>query len=161
MDTTPLSFSVRPVATVHNTRTSLEDDNWGSITSTIELTDEIPSESLDGIESFSHVEIFFIFHKIIDEPITDWKGHPRGNPDWEEVGIFAMRKKRRMNFIGSTIVPLIERKERALIVRNLDAIDETPVVDIKPVMRGFLPDAPITQPSWADALMQNYWKKTL
>ncbi len=55
------------------------------------------------------------------------------------------------------MVRLIGRKGRKIRVQRLDAIDGTPVLDIKPVIAGFLPQGEIRQPPWADELMKNYW----
>jgi tRNA (Thr-GGU) A37 N-methylase len=74
------------------------------------------------------------------------------------VGIFAQRKKDPPNFIGLTIVELLEKKNNILLVKNLDAIDGTPILDIKPVMKEFLPQGKIKQPAWSKELMQQYWK---
>jgi tRNA (Thr-GGU) A37 N-methylase len=74
------------------------------------------------------------------------------------MGIFAQRNKDRQNWIGLTTVELIERTGRVLRVRYLDAIDGTPVLDIKPVFREFMPKTTIRQPEWVDDLMKDYWR---
>ncbi|MEJ2664769.1 MAG: TrmO family methyltransferase, partial [Spirochaetia bacterium] len=74
-----------------------------------------------------------------------------------KVGIFSQRKKDRPNHIGTTSVELVRREGRTLIVKNLDAINGTPVLDIKPVFREFLPRGEIRQPEWSKILMKNYW----
>jgi tRNA-Thr(GGU) m(6)t(6)A37 methyltransferase TsaA len=146
---------IEPVGVVKNYRNDTLDDNWGKIISTIELNDELPPESLDGIELFSHIEVIFHFNK--STKVIIGSEHPRENTLWPKVGIFAQRKKDRPNHLGSTIVKLIERKGRRLLVQNLDAIDGTPVIDIKPVFSEFLPGEEIIQPSWTKELMRNYW----
>jgi tRNA (Thr-GGU) A37 N-methylase len=73
------------------------------------------------------------------------------------VGIFAQRGKNRPNRLGSTICPLVRVEDRVLVVRELDAIDGTPVLDIKPVMAEFLPRAAVRQPAWSHDLMREYW----
>jgi tRNA (Thr-GGU) A37 N-methylase len=73
------------------------------------------------------------------------------------VGIFAQRAKVRPNRIGSTMVEIVSRAATVLEVIGLDAADGTPVLDIKPVMREFLPRTPVRQPPWATELMRNYW----
>ncbi|RYZ19267.1 MAG: tRNA (N6-threonylcarbamoyladenosine(37)-N6)-methyltransferase TrmO, partial [Chitinophagaceae bacterium] len=77
---------------------------------------------------------------------------------WPKVGIFAQRNKDRPNRIGLVTVELLERRERSLLVRRLDAIDGTPVLDIKPVFRQFGPQGELRQPVWVDELLKNYWK---
>jgi len=148
---------IQPIAFVHNSRESLEDDFWGEVVSEIELAEQTPTDSLQGIEDFSHIEIIFHFH-LADKPIV-YSRHPRGNKGWPNVGIFAQRGKDRPNKIGITVAELIKKEGRKLFVKHLDAIDGTPVIDIKPVMKEFLinPDS-IKQPIWATELMSEYWK---
>ncbi len=148
---------IKPIAFVKNSRKEPTDDNWAEIISEIELVENIPTESLDGIETFSHLHIIFHFHK--SEKILNGAGHPRGNKDYPKVGIFAQRKKDRPNHIGLTTVKLLKHEGRVLTVGNFDAIDGTPIVDIKPVLKEFLPNDDIKQPEWSSDLMKKYWKK--
>lgn len=152
-----MEYTIKPVAFVHNERVDLSDDNWSPIVSEIRLAPSTPAESLDGLEEFSHLEVFFIFHKATDKPPVLGAEHPRENKAWPRVGIFAQRKKNRPNHLGATVVELVRREGASLFVRRLDAIDGTPVIDIKPVMKEFLPHGPVRQPAWAGELMQNYW----
>jgi tRNA-Thr(GGU) m(6)t(6)A37 methyltransferase TsaA len=151
-----MDIILNPVATVKNTRTDLSDDLWGGVVSEIELESNIPAIAFEGIEAFSHVEIIFYFHRS-DKTGIVFHGHPRGNPEWPAVGIYAQRKKDRPNSLGLTIAELIKREGNKIWVRNFDAIDGTPVLDIKPLMREFLPEADIRQPAWSHELMKKYW----
>jgi tRNA-Thr(GGU) m(6)t(6)A37 methyltransferase TsaA len=150
-------YNIKPVAVVNNSRKMIEDDNWGGVISTIELTKDIHESSLKGIDDFSHLEIIFYFDKVADEKIQYEARHPRNNTGYPEVGIFAQRGKNRPNKLGVTVVELLELQDRTLIVKGLDAIDGTPIIDIKPVMKEFLPNGEIKQPHWATDLMKNYW----
>jgi tRNA-Thr(GGU) m(6)t(6)A37 methyltransferase TsaA len=150
---------LQPVALVHNARTSPEDDNWGGVTSSIELVAELPEEALEGLEAFSHVEILYFLHQVPAAKVVTTVRHPRNNPAWPKVGIFAQRGKDRPNRVGATVVRLLRREGRSLVVAGLDAIDGTPVLDIKPVMREFLPQGEICQPPWVEELMANYWSQ--
>ncbi|WP_107948891.1 tRNA (N6-threonylcarbamoyladenosine(37)-N6)-methyltransferase TrmO [Lysinibacillus parviboronicapiens] len=152
-----MQYSIQPVAIVNNNRKEIEDDNWGTIISTIELTENINESSLKGIDEFSHLEIIFYFDKVDDEKIQYEARHPRNNKNYPEVGIFAQRGKNRPNKLGVTIVELIDIKQRSLIVKGLDAIDGTPIIDIKPVMKEFLPKGDVKQPNWSISLMDKYW----
>ena len=152
-----MQFSIKPVAFVNNSRTEILDDNWGSIISTIELVETINESSLKGINEFSHLEIIFYFDKVSDDKIQYEARHPRNNKEYPEVGIFAQRGKNRPNKLGVTIVELVEVNNRVLKVKGLDAIDGTPIIDIKPVMKEFLPKGEVNQPSWSTSLMENYW----
>jgi len=136
----------------------MQDDYWGNVTSEIIISDPLPEECLDGIDTFSHLEIIFYFDKANQTDKVHGASHPRGNKDWPKVGIFAQRKKDRPNHLGLTIVKLISRKGRTLIVQGLDADNDTPILDIKPVAKEFLPREIVTQPMWMTELMRDYWK---
>ena len=153
------AITLMPLAHVHNVCHNLEDDNWGSVISEIRLDESLPEESLDGIETFSHAEIIFYFDQVGDEKNVPMSRHPRGNKDWPKVGIFAQRNKDRPNHLGLTLVNIVKREGRSLFVKGLDAVDGTPVLDIKPVFAEFLPRETIIQPEWSRELMKNYWKK--
>ncbi|MFQ6677675.1 MAG: SAM-dependent methyltransferase [Fidelibacterota bacterium] len=146
-----------PIAFVKNDRKRITDDFWSEIISEIILLDSNPVESLDGIESFSHLNI--IYHLDQTNRIVTGSEHPRENPAWPKVGIFAQRKKDRPNPIGLTTVNLIKKEGRKLTVSNLDAIDCTPILDIKPVYSQYLPKGKIKQPDWSNELMKDYWEK--
>ena len=154
-----MQATVEAIAFVSAARVVPEDDNWGDARSTITLIDSMDESALDGIEAFSHVEVLFLFHAVAQEKIVTGARHPRNNPDWPKVGIFAQRGKNRPNRIGSTICKILERSGRSLVVSELDAIDGTPVLDIKPVMAEFLPREATRQPPWSTELMAGYWRK--
>jgi len=151
-----MKISIEPVAYVTNARREAIDDNWSEIPSSITLADSIPSEAFAGIEQFSHLEIIFYFDKV-DESDVVYSGRPRGNPNYPVTGIFAQRKKDRPNKIGLCTVELLTHEDRTITVKNLDAIDGTPVLDIKPVFKSFLPQKEIMEPDWVSDLMKNYW----
>lgn len=151
-----MKISIEPVAFVSNSRKKAIDDNWSEITSAIELNKHIPAEAFDNIGQFSHLEIIFCFDKIAEKDIV-YSGRPRGNPAYPVTGIFAQRKKDRPNKIGLCTVELIKHEGRTITVKKSDALDGTPVLDIKPVFKEFLPQNEIKQPGWVSDLMKNYW----
>lgn len=150
---------VKPIGYVKNNRVNPIDDNWSSVESTIELIDDLPDECLDGIEQFSHVEILYYFNK--STKTLTGSEHPRENSAYPKVGIFAQRKKDRPNHIGATIVNIVSRQGHQLVVTNLDAIDGTPILDIKPVFTEYLPLGDVRQPEWSHELMKEYWQKII
>ena len=156
-DHVPVTITVEPVAFVRSPRRDLRDDDWGSVRSRIELVEGVPDDALDGIDDFSHAEVLFHFDRVDESKIEHGARHPRGNTDWPKVGIFAQRGKNRPNRLGSTVARIVERDGRVLVVDGLDAIDGTPVLDIKPVMAEFLPRETVRQPWWATELMSGYW----
>jgi tRNA (adenine37-N6)-methyltransferase len=152
-----MDIIVKPVAYVRNSRPTTGDDFWGATISEIELAPEMPEEALENIGKFSHLEIIYYFNQTGDGEFA-YARHPRGNPAYPLMGIFAQRNKDRPNWIGLTTVELIEHSRRVLKVRYLDAIDGTPVLDIKPVFKEFQVKPPISQPDWVGDLMRDYWK---
>ncbi len=152
-----MNISLSPIGTVKNTRPVVEDDHWGGIVSVIELSPSFTEDALLQIEDFSHAEIIFYFHLVEDSKIETKARHPRNNKGWPKVGIFSQRGRNRPNRLAASIVKIIKREGTRLFVQGLDAIDGTPVLDIKPVMQEFLPQEKVSQPSWATELMKNYW----
>lgn len=151
-----INFDFKIVASVNNVRSNIQDDYWEEIFSEIILEKDIPTEVIKNIDKFSHLEIVFLFH-LIDKTKIINSGYPRDNPDYPEMGIFAQRKKERVNQIGLSIVELLEVKGRTLKVKYLDALNGTPVIDIKPVFKEFMPKKEIRQPSWVSDITENYW----
>ena len=147
-----------PIGHVRSSRSDLSDDNWGGVTARIEPDESLPAESLAGIEAFSHAEVVYHFDRVSDSEVERGARHPRGNTAWPKVGIFAQRGKGRPNRLGVTIVEIVGREGRVLTVTGLDAIDGTPVLDIKPVIAEFFPRTPVRQPTWSHELMRNYWE---
>jgi tRNA-Thr(GGU) m(6)t(6)A37 methyltransferase TsaA len=154
-----MSIEVQPVGYVKALRRHAEDDFWGGEEVWISLTEQFSPEALQGLSAFSHVEVLFLFHQADPDRIVTGARHPRNNADWPAVGIFAQRGKNRPNRIGSTICRLVRVEGCKILVAELDAIDATPVLDIKPVMIEFLPRQEVRQPSWSHELMRNYWRR--
>ncbi len=152
-----MAISVTPIATVRNSRATTTDDFWEEIVSEIVLNDDIPEEAFNRISDFSHLEIIYYSDRVKPGDVV-YSCKPRGNPAYPVTGIFSQRKKDRPNAIGLSTVELIEHSGRTIKVRFLDAIDGTPVLDIKPVFREFQPKGEIKQPGWVADLMKHYWK---
>jgi tRNA (adenine37-N6)-methyltransferase len=151
-------INLEPIGHVRSARRELLDDDWDSVAATIELTAAFAPEALAGLEDFSHAEIIFHFDRVAETGVERGARHPRGNTRWPRVGIFAQRAKDRPNRLGSTIVAIRKCEGRLLTVAGLDAVDGTPVLDIKPVMVEFLPRTTVRQPAWSHELMREYWK---
>ena len=151
------TYEVIPIGQVEAVRLAAEDDFWGGAISRITLSDTFSAESLQGLEEFSHIEVIFLFDQVDSAKIVTGARHPRNNPAWPRVGIFAQRGKNRPNRLGTTICSLVRVEGNSLVVAELDAINGTPVVDLKPVMSEFLPRTAVRQPRWSVELMQDYW----
>ena len=153
-----MSIMMTPIGRVQGGRTVPDDDDWGDSRARIVLDPaRFDDEALMGLDTFSHVEVVFVFDKVGDDQIVTGARHPRGNTDWPRIGIFAQRGKNRPNRIGVTVCEIVSVAGRVLEVRGLDAIDGTPVLDIKPVMSGFARRGEIREPDWAKAIMEAYW----
>lgn len=151
-------YSLRPIGFVRASRAEAIDDNWDAESCVIELDETIcPASALQGLDAFSHAEIIFLFDRVDEAKITYETRRPRGNPAWPEIGIFAQRGKARPNRLGATVARIKSVNGARLELLGLDAIDGTPVLDIKPVMNGFLPRGEFHEPVWAKELMKDYW----
>ena len=151
-----MDYTVRAVAYIRNERSEALDDYWDDVVSTIELAQDVPSDSLRGLADFSHVEVVFLADWADDVPPGPWHRRPRGNPDWPDVGVFAQRNKDRPNRILLTTVAIDSLEERSITVHGLDGIDGTPVLDIKPVFRWSVPTSELRAPAWSEELGELY-----
>jgi tRNA-Thr(GGU) m(6)t(6)A37 methyltransferase TsaA len=153
-----VSITLRPIGTVRSARNEPIDDGWDSIETRIDLDPaQFQPDATAGLAAFSHIEVVYHFDRVGDDEINTGARHPRGRKDWPLVGILAQRGKGRPNRIGVTVCKLLSVEGLTVRVQGLDAIDGTPVVDIKPVMKGFLPRGEIKEPEWAGELMKGYW----
>jgi tRNA (Thr-GGU) A37 N-methylase len=151
-------ISMIPIGRVESARKEPTDDAWDSVAASIALDAELfGPDSTAGLASFSHIEVVYCFDRVGAGEIETGARHPRGRADWPKVGILAQRGKGRPNRIGVTGCRLLAVDGLTLQVQGLDAIDGTPVLDIKPVMKGFLPRSAVREPEWAAELMKGYW----
>jgi len=154
-----MQVAMTPIGVVHSSRIEVGDDFWGGGTSVIELNAGVlEPEATRGLEEFSHVEVFFLMDRVDRESVTRGARHPRGNPGWPLTGILAQRARGRPNRIGATIARVLRVEGLSIEVEGLDAIDGTPVLDVKPVVREFLPRMPVEQPVWMTDLMKDYFQ---
>ena len=151
-------ITVKPIGVVVGGRDEAFDDQWGPVETTIALDgDVVGPDATAGLEEFSHIEVVFLFDRVSDAEVTRGARRPRGRADWPSVGILAQRAKARPNRIGVTVCELLAVDGYRLLVKGLDAIDGTPVLDVKPYMPAFGPRGAVRQPMWAEELMRDYW----
>ncbi len=151
-------IDMTPIGWVRGGRDEPIDDDWDPITATIELDATwFGPEVLFGLQDFSHIDVVFHFHGVDEARVNLGARHPRNRDDWPLVGIFAQRAKARPNRIGVTTCHLVGVDGTTLQVRGLDAIDGTPILDIKPHVIEFGPRGEVRQPAWITELMQGYW----
>jgi tRNA-Thr(GGU) m(6)t(6)A37 methyltransferase TsaA len=150
---------LRSIGKVKNKRLEIEDDNWGSIESIIEIDSEYFSPDVTrGLENFSHLEVIFYMNQVDDKKIVTDARHPRNNVEWPKVGILAQRGKNRVNKIGVTRCKILAVDKYIIRVLGLDAVNNSPVLDIKPWVKEFAPQGKVRQPDWMTQLMKRYWK---
>ena len=153
-------WTVEAIGRVSSPRTEAIDDDWGDVISTITLVHPFGPASVRGLDAFSHLEVIYLFHLVDPSSVHTQARIPRNNPAWPEVGILAQRAKNRPNRLGLATCELVDvalAGVAAIRVRGLDAIDGTPVIDIKPFMTEFAPRGPVSQPTWSHELMTEYW----
>jgi tRNA-Thr(GGU) m(6)t(6)A37 methyltransferase TsaA len=146
-----------PIGVVVGGRADPVDDDWSGVQADIVLDERFGEDALRGLDAFSHVDVVFVFHRVDEHEIIAGARHPRGNPDWPRVGIFAQRAKSRPNRLGVSTCSLLGVDGRTVRVAGLDAIDGSPVLDLKPHMTAFEPRDPVREPIWAAEIMREYW----
>jgi tRNA-Thr(GGU) m(6)t(6)A37 methyltransferase TsaA len=104
------------------------------------------TEALDNLDEFSHIIVIYWMHRSRRPP--PMKVHPGADPQRHLMGVFATRSPDRPNPIGKTTVRLLQRRDNVLKVEGLDAIDGTPVIDIKPYIPGYDSVEGAQAPSW-------------
>ncbi len=148
--------TLRVIGTVENGRTSTDDADWGSLESSIVLRPECAAGAT-GLAQFSHALVVFFMHVDPLDEAPALVRRPRGREDMPMLGVFAQRGRMRPNPIGVTAVEVVRVEDGAVVVRGLDAIDGTPVLDLKPYVPAFdRRDA--TSPEWMTRLMQGYFE---
>jgi tRNA-Thr(GGU) m(6)t(6)A37 methyltransferase TsaA len=155
-----MEINLRPIGFVRGGRTEPINDEWDSVISRIDLdTDWLSSEAILGLNSFSHLEVIFHFHKTDPKSIVTTSRHPQDNKNFPLMGIFAQRVHLRPNLLGMTTCNVLGVEGASIHVRGLDAFDGTPVLDIKPCMFDFGPRGDVKEPDWVSAIMASYWEK--
>jgi tRNA-Thr(GGU) m(6)t(6)A37 methyltransferase TsaA len=153
-----MEIMLKSIGSVNSPRVQAEDDLWGDVSSTITLdATTFTDDSLAGLAQFSHVEVVFFMNQVRPDKIVSTARHPRNNTAWPKIGIFAQRGKNRPNQIGVTVCEVIKIDGLKILVRGLDAIDGTPVLDIKPYLTEFAPRGEVRQPEWSKELMKHYF----
>ena len=141
-------MSLKAIGVVHNGLSTppTPRSDWEKMTSEIVIDSRL-TEALDGIEGFSHIIVLFWMHRLPkgDTPLMQ---RPMGNPARPLKGLFALRTPNRPNPIGKTTARLLERRGNILRVEGLDALDGSPVIDIKPYLPGYDAAIDATVPAW-------------
>jgi len=149
-------ISLVPIGTVSGGRREIFEDEWGPVVSKLILDPAVvdPDATL-GLSEFSHIEVVFYFHK--HTRVNRGAAHPRGNPKWPLVGVLAGHSPIRPNHLGVSRCALLNVNGLELTVQGLDAIDGTPIMDIKPYTVEFYPNTEVREPAWMHELMAHYY----
>jgi len=127
------SASLKAIGIIRNEVKHPVKQGWEKVVSDI-VVDSNLAEALDGLEEFSHIIVVYWMHRVSTTGRLPTKVHPRGRQELPVVGLFATRSPQRPNPVGVTTVRLLEHRDNILRVEGLDAIDGTPVIDIKPYL---------------------------
>ncbi|MFC2069085.1 tRNA (N6-threonylcarbamoyladenosine(37)-N6)-methyltransferase TrmO [Chloroflexota bacterium] len=149
-----MQIYMEPIGYVENDIDSPVDFGWEKVESSIVLRKNL-SSALSGLSEFSHIIVIFWMHLAKSTVILARK--PQNRKDMPEVGILAQRAKHRPNPIGITTVPLVKISGYSIIVRGLNAINDTPVLDIKPYYHEYDNQPEAKVPEWVGRLMQGYF----
>ncbi|MDY6836030.1 MAG: tRNA (N6-threonylcarbamoyladenosine(37)-N6)-methyltransferase TrmO [Chloroflexota bacterium] len=115
---------------------------------------------LDGIEDFSQLLVLYWAHQVPAESRSISKVHPMGRADFPLVGVLATRSPARPNPVLATTVRLLERKGNVLRVEGLDALDDSPLIDIKPDTPEYHVDDKVKMPDWMMEIRQELDKES-
>ncbi len=110
------------------------------------------SDLLDGVDGFSHILVLYWPHLIDQERRSLLKVHPMGRKDLPMQGIYATCSPVRPNPILVTAVRLLERDGNILKVKGLEAVDGSPIIDIKPYSKHYYQVENPTVPAWMEQI---------
>jgi tRNA-Thr(GGU) m(6)t(6)A37 methyltransferase TsaA len=145
--------TLKPIGVVRSEAGQAQQGGFkrGTVVSEI-VIDRNLADALDGLEQFSHIIVFYWMHRLVNRDKLPLKLHPRDIQENPLVGIFACRTQYRPNSIGKTTVRLLSRDGNILKVKGLDALDGSPVLDIKPYIPGLDSVRGARAPQWVKNL---------
>ncbi len=123
-----------PIGIVSSSFSEPDDPEKIRSSESILILDEKYIPALDGIEKFRHIVVLYHIDR---SPGYIETVHPRGDLSVPKRGVFATRSPCRPNPIGMTLVEVLEIRGNKIRVRGLDALDKTPILDIKPYEESF------------------------
>ncbi len=151
-----MEILLEAIGHVESPVTEAVDEDWGRVESEI-VVEERYAAGLTGLDGFSHALVVFYMNKATFEPETHLVRRPQEREDMPLLGVFAQRAKHRPNPIGVTAVEVLNVKDNRLTVRGLDAIDGTPVLDVKPYFPIYDARGGANVPGWVSRLMEDYF----
>jgi tRNA-Thr(GGU) m(6)t(6)A37 methyltransferase TsaA len=142
-----MEINLTPIGFVKNSLKEPKREDVQSVTSEIIVNEDL-KEALSGIDEFSHIIVIYWMHLIPSSERSIMKVHPKRNQNLPLTGVFATRSPARPNPMGMATVKLLERRGNILKVIGLDAVNGTPVLDIKPHIPGSDSPAGAKTPGW-------------
>ena len=149
-------INLKVIGHVRSPRTSTADHKWGEVESRIEIEPEF-TDGLLGLDQWSHALVLFYMHLDPEGEAPALQRRPRRRDDMPLLGVFAQRGRVRPNPVGITAVDIVRVEAGAVVVRGLDAVDGTPVLDLKPYAPVFDRRDEARVPDWMNRLMQGYF----
>ena len=149
-------LTLTPIGVVRNSVTDAVDAEWGQVVTEIHVQPELAA-GLRGLEDWSHMIVVFYMHNAEFDMATHLVRRPRDLPEMPELGIFAQRARHRPNKIGLTAVKIMGVEGNVVRVRGLDAMDGTPILDLKPYAPVYDGATDPLIPGWFVRLMQGYF----
>ncbi|MGW2825815.1 SAM-dependent methyltransferase [Streptomyces sp. NPDC001443] len=147
---------ISPIGVVRGGRREVREDGWGAEVSQIELDPAVfDGSATSGLDDYSHVEVIFAFH--LAKRTCTATQHPRGDTGLPLSGILAQRAPNRPNHLGVSVCSLAAVDGLTLTVHGLDAVDGSPVLDVKPYLPEFAPRGEVRRPAWYGELMRGYF----
>jgi tRNA-Thr(GGU) m(6)t(6)A37 methyltransferase TsaA len=146
-------MKIQAIGIVRSSVKKPKDNNNKSSVAEI-VIDKKYEQALEHIDGFSHVVVLYWMNQLAPSKRSTLKVHPRRRKDLPLVGVFATRSPVRPNPIGLTTVPLLEHRGNILKVKGLDALDRTPVIDIKPYIPSHASPARVKTPAWVKNLRE-------
>jgi tRNA-Thr(GGU) m(6)t(6)A37 methyltransferase TsaA len=142
-----MEINLTPIGFVKNSIREPKREDCQSVTSEIIVNEDL-KEALSGIDGFSHIIVIYWMHRMPSSKRSVLKVHPKRNQSLPLTGVFATRSPARPNPMGIATVRLLEHRDNILKVMGLDAINGTPVLDIKPHIPGSDSPAGARTPGW-------------
>ncbi len=139
--------ALKAIGIVRNRVQGPRMEGWEEVSSDIIVRKDLTG-ALDGLEGYSHVLVLFYLHRVSDEEREPTHCHPRGDSRYPLQGVLATRTRRRPNPVGASVVRLLRRRRNVLRVRGLDAINGTPVLDVKPHIPHYDAPSEVHVPDW-------------
>lgn len=158
MDLETNLIQLRPIGVVRNSIRKPTDDCWGGAISIIDLDpNQFGPQSVLGLSEFSHLEVIFLAHLVDVAGVDFGARHPRNDASLPLVGILAQRPKARPNRLCLSRCSLMSISGLSIQVKELDALDGSPILDVKPWFKQFAPRGSVFQPSWVSEITANYF----